>query len=280
MPRVPRKTMRKAKRAMANKKKRAVRTGGDTFFLRAKTTGSIVPTQGATVANYTSNFWQLIDTNSVVGVTQNSEFGLYAQLYDRVRINRMRIRIIPKANVLDQLNAQSEGLANVSGDGMVHTIVSRDNDSYSTSIARLQRVTSYKRYSVLKPITRTYGITYPKGVWLDCQDVNANPALLTQLGASGGVGLYAENILEENSEFFNEPWAALEITYDCVFQGKAGSALSMTDDGKICVAKPVFENYPQSTVVAISGTFNDTRVTGFDLSGALVEVSKNDDSTP
>lgn len=280
MPRVPRRAMRKAKRMLANKKKRAARTGGDTFFLRAKTTGTIVPTQGVTVSNYISSFWKLIDTSSVVGVTQNSEFGLYAQLYDRVRINRMTIRITPKANVLDQQHAQDEGQLNVSGDGMVHTIVSRDDDSYSTSIARLQRVTSYKRFSVLKPFTRTYGITYPKGIWLDCQNVDANQAMLTQLGASGGVGLYAENILEENFELFNEPWAALEITYDCVFQGKTGSALTLTDDGKICVSKPVFENYPQSKVYAISGTFNDTRVTGFDVSGALVEVSKDDETAP
>lgn len=280
MPRPPRKAMRKAKRAMANKKKRQARTGGDTFFLRARTTASIVPTQGATVSNYISQYWKLIDVVATTGVTQNSEFGLYAQLYDRVRINRMRIRITPKANVLDQVNAQNENQLNVSGDGMVHTIVSRDDDSYSTSIARLQRVTSYKRYSLLKPFTRTYGITYPKGIWLDCQNVNSNPALLAQIGALGGVGLYAENVLEENLELFNEPWAAVEITYDCVFQGKAGSALSLTDDGKVCVSKPVFENYPLSAVVAVSGTFTDTRVTGFDVSGALVEVSKDDASMP
>lgn len=278
---VPKKTYRKAKRQIANRKKRAAKKNMDTFFLRTRVMGTIVPSQGATVANYIASFWQLLDPTSVVGVTQSSEFGLFKNIYDRVRVNRMTIKITPKANVLDQVNAQNEDVVNVSGDGKIHTVILREQDGYTRSVPRLQRQPSYRGYSVLKGFTRKYQISYPTGVWLDCQNIYNDETLLKRLGAYGGVGIYAENILEENLELFNEPWAQVEITYDCVFQGKVVSALSLDQNtGAVTVAKPTFDTGGFSQIVAISGTFQDTRVTGFDASGGIVEVSRTDSDAP
>lgn len=285
MPRQPKKSMKqtakKAVRRVAQRKKRMAKKNMDTFFLRTKTMATIVPTQGATVANYIAAFWQLLDPQSVVGITQSSEFGLFKNIYDRVRVNRMRIKVTPKANVLDQVNAQNEDVVNVSGDGKVHTAVLREPDGYVRSVPRITRQPSYRGYSILKPFTRSYGITYPKGVWLDCQNIYNDETLLRRLGAYGGVGIYAENVLEENLELFNEPWAAVEITYDCVFQSKVVSAITYDEDtGAVTIAKPTFDSGGFSQLVAISGTFHDTRVTGFDASGAIVEVPRTDSDAP
>lgn len=278
---VPKKAYRKAKRQMANRKKRAAKKNMDTFFLRTKVMGTIIPSQGATVANYIASFWKLLDPTSTVGVTQSSEFGLFKNIYDRVRVNRMTIKITPKANVLDQVNAQNEDVVNVSGDGKMHTVILREDDGYARSVPRLQRQPSYRGYSILKGFTRKYQISYPTGVWLDCQNIYSDETLLRRLGAYGGVGIYAENILEENYELFNEPWAQVEITYDCVFQGKVVSSLTLDQDtGAVTVAKPTFDTGGFSQIVAISGTFNDTRVTGFDASGGIVEVARTDSSAP
>lgn len=282
MPRksVPKKTMKRAMKRVAKRKAKQARKAKDTFFLRTRVVGTMTPLQGVTVANYISYFWKLLDQYSVVGVTQSSEFQLFASLYDRVRVNRIRVRVIPKANMLDQVGAQNDAALNVTGDGKVHTILANEQEAYSTSIPRLQRSTGYRAYSVLKPFTRSYGITYPKGVWLNAQNIYEDNTLLSRLGATGGIGVYAENLLEENLEVFNEPWAALEIDYDCVFQAKIGPALKLDDSGAICVTKPSVSTVAFSPINAISGTFADTRVTGFDLSGQIVEVPKGDDSEP
>lgn len=274
------KAMKAAKKGLAKQKKAKAAKNMDTYFLRTRVLASIVPTQGVTVANYISSFWKLLDPTSVVGITQSSEFGLFKSIYDRVRVNRMRIKITPKANVLDQVQAQDEDNLNVSGDGKVHTAVFREPDGFSASVPRMQRQPSYRGYSVLKPFTRDYQITYPKGVWLDCQNIYNDETLLRRLGAYGGVGIYAENLLEENLELFNEPWAQVEISYDCVFQGKIVGSLSLLDDGSVCVKPPTITTVTPSRLVAISGTFNDTRVTGFNLSGEIVEVSRTDESDP
>lgn len=281
MPKTQKKTMKKAVRRVAQRKKGMAKKNMDTYFLRTRVLATIVPSQGATVANYIAAFWQLLDPTSVVGVTQSSEFGLFKNIYDRVRVNRMRVKITPKANVLDQQQAQNEADLNVSGDGKIHTAVLREPDGYVRSVPRLQRQPSYRGYSVLKPFTREYQISYPKDVWLDCQNIYNDETLLRRLGAYGGVGIYGENILEENLEIFNEPWAQVEISYDCVFQGKVVSALTLDKDtGAVTVSKPTFDTGGFSQLVAISGTFNDTRVTGFDASGGIIEVSRTDSDLP
>lgn len=280
--RVSKRAMRRAKRAVANRKKRMAKKNMDTFFLKARITASILPSQGVVVANYVSSFWKLLDATSTVGVTRNSEFGMYSKIYDRVRINRLRVRVVPKANVLDMGGAQNDTQYNLTGDGRMHTAIFREPDGFSTTVSRFQRQPSYKGYSVLKPFTRTYGIKYPTGVWLDAQDIYSDTTLLQRLGAFGGVGIYGENLLEDNLEIYNEPWAAVELTYDCVFQGKTVTALAMDASGNITLSNPVhLAPAAPSKLVAISGTFADTRATGYDpITGELVEVSKDDTSAP
>lgn len=265
---------------IARQKKTAAKKNMDTFFYRGRVTGSIVPSQGVSVANYTSNFFQLMNPTSQWAITQFSEFKLFANIYDQVRINRMSIRIVPKATVLDQVNAQNEDALNVSGDGKVHTCVLRDASNYSANVARMIRQPSYKGYSVLKPFVRTYGVKYPTGVWLDCQNIYQDETLLDRLGLLGGVGVYAENMLEESGELFNEPWASLEIIVDCVFRGKTGSSLSLGEDGSITIAKPTtFANPSESQIVGLSGTFTDTQVSGFDEDGRIIVTEKDDSTT-
>lgn len=272
--------VRRVKKSMAKKTKRKAAKNMDTFFLRTKVLGNILPSQGVTVANYVSSFWKLLDPTSAVGITQNSEFGLYSRIYDRVRINRMRIKITPKANTFDASQAQNDGQLTLTGDGKVHTCVVREPDGFSGSIPRLQRQPSYKGYSLLKTFARKYAIKYPTGVWLDCQNIYSDLTLLQRLGAFGGVGIYAENLPEDFGEIFNEPWAALEITYDCVFQGKISSNLSLAD-GKVTVSVPTPVTLTPSRIVGITGTFADTVVTGTDpVTGEYQEAPRMDDSAP
>lgn len=272
--------VRKAKRVIAKNKKARAKKNMDTYFYRGRVIGSIVPMQGVSVSNYTSNFFQLLNATSQWSITQFSEFKLFANIYDQVRINRMTVRIRPKATMLSQVEAQNEDALNVSGDGRVHTCVLRDNSNYSANVARFIRQPSYKGYSVLKPFSRSYNVKWPTGVWLDTQNIYSDETLLDRLGCLGGVGVYAENMLEESGELFNEPWAALEITYDCVFRGKTGSALSLGENGEITVAKPdAFENPPESLIVGLNGTFTDTVPTGFDEDGRITFVNKDDSST-
>lgn len=278
----PKKTTKAAvKRSEARQKKAKAKKNMDTYFLKTRMTGSIVPSQGVAVSNYTSNFFQLLNGTSQYSVTKFTEFLLFAGIYDQCRINRMRVKVYPKANMLTQVEAQNEGALNVSGDGKVHTCVLRDPSGYSANVTRIQRQPSYKPYSVLKPFTRTYGVTYPKGVWLNCQKIYEDETLLDRLGCYGGVGIYAENMLEENAEIFNEPWAALEIEYDVVFRGKVVTALSVQEDGTVCVAPhDPTTNPPESSIVGISGTVADTQVSGFDEDGKIVQTSKTDATMP
>lgn len=275
------KTMKRAKKQISKRKKSAAKKNMDTFFYRGRMIGSIIPSQGVTVANYISLFFKLMDPTSTTGVTQLSEFKLFQNIYDQVRINRMTVRVIPKANMLTQVEAQNEDALNVSGDGKVHTCVLRDDSSYSASTTRFIRQPSYKGFSVLKRWSRSYGIKWARGVWLDCQNIYSDETLLRRIGAYGGVGVYAENILEENSELFNEPYASLEITYDCVFRGKTSSSLSWdAETGVVSVAAPTtFVNPDPTPVVALSGTVSDTLVDGFDENGRIVESAKDDTTT-
>lgn len=273
--------MKKAKTQLARRKKTAAKKNMDTYFLRSRVTASIVPTQGGTTSNYISLFFKLLDATSTVGLTQSTEFLLFKNIYDQVRVNRMTVKVVPKANMLDQVQAQDEDALNVSGDGRIHTCVLRDDSNYAANVSRFIRQPSYKAYSVLKPFTRSYSVKWPTGVWLDTQSIYSDTTLLQRLGTFGGVGIYGENILEENLEIFNEPWASLEITYDCVFRGKTGSSYSYSaETGEVCVSKPAtFVNPPPSRLAVLSGTIADTITAGF-VDGELQETSKTDQTAP
>jgi len=251
-------SMAKAKAMVSKSKKRAKSKNMDTFYLAAKTVALITPSQGGTVSNYVSWWIQLLTATTNVGVSQNAEFNLYRTMYDQVRVNSVSIKIVPKANVLDQRQAQNDALVNNSGDGLIHTAIDRD-DQPPANIARLTRYPSYKKYSVLRKFARSYSVKYPDGIWLDCQNIYSDDTLLTRLGLTGGIYLYAENILEDNSEIVNEPWAQVEITYGCVFRGKTSTNLSydaVTGAVTMTPTQPgqIMANTP---VTALYGTIKD-----------------------
>lgn len=269
-------TMAKAKRMVASSKKKAVKKNLDTFFLHAKIEGIVIPQQGATVSNYVQGWYPLLDSTSGVPVTMNSEYKLYATMYDRVRVNSIKVTWKPKANVLDQANAQNDTTLTLVGGGVYHSVVDRD-DQPPANVGRLSRYPSYQRKSVLKPISRTYSIKYPKDIWLDAQNPFADLTLLNRLGLQGGIYIYGENLIEDTGEIFNEPFAEVLVEYNVVFQGKTSAALSFDPSTGAVTLTPTAPTsiISDSPHVITGGTFADKR---YDMSGNLVAVT--DDSTP
>jgi len=268
-------TVARAKQIVAKTTKAKAKKNMDTFFLKARTQVTAIPTQGVVVANYLSLFFDLMNATAVQGVTQNAEFNLYRQLYDKVRINSIKITVQPKANMFTQDAAQNDAQLTLSGDGLVHTAVDRDGAAPG-SIARLQRYGSYKKYSVMKPFTRSYSVKYPTGVWLDTDNIYSDSTLLQRLGVFGGITLYAENLVEDKLEIWNEPWANIHIEYNCVFQGKTSASLSVGEDGTVTVSPQ--ETVPlvaYSPLVNIRGSIADTRVSQ-DASGNFVDTRITD----
>lgn len=269
--RAPRKpTMARAKRMVGKVRKAKAKKNMDTFFLRAQTQVLAFPVQGVAVSNYLALFFDLTNPTASQGVTQNAEFNLYRQLYDKVRINSIKIKVTPKANVFSQAEAQNDSAYTLSGDGLVHTAIDRDGPA-PYSIARISRYGSYKKYSVMKPFTRSYSVKYPTGVWLDTANIYSDTTLMTRLGLTGGITLYAENLVEDRLELFNEPWAQIQIEYNCVFQGKTTASLSVAEDGTVIVSpqdeRPLIDPSPLRN---IRGSIRDTRVRQ-DASGNFVD---------
>jgi len=213
-----------AKKVMAKVHKKQMKSNSDTFAITVKSIAQIVPVQGVSVANYIYTTIPLMSSALNVGVTQNAEFNLYKNMYDQVRINGLTIRVTPKANVFDAINGNAENMTQ-SGDGLIHTVIDRDGPS-TTNIQVMSRYPSYKKYSVLKPFGRSYSIKWPTGIWLDTSNLYESPDLLKQVGAFGGVYLYAENLLEDVLEVFNEPYGDIHVWYNVVFRGKTQGALS------------------------------------------------------
>lgn len=219
-------TLRVAKKVVRRVHKKKAKKNMDTFFFKSKVTALLTPLQGVAVANYIYQVFTLDPTaGSFTGLyMNNAEFNLYRGLYDKFRVNSVKVTFIPKANVLDQAHAQQDSTLNVTGDGNIHHCIDRDGAAPS-NIARVSRYPSYRKTSVLKKFSRTYSIKYPAGVWIDC-DFPADFSLSKELGLTGGVTIYAENILEDNSEIYNEPWASVLIEHNIVFQGKTSGSLN------------------------------------------------------
>lgn len=237
-------------------------------------------TQGALVSNYVYAGIPFA-FNNPNSLGYNMLYNFYKDQYQRVRINKMVVKVTPKANVLDQGNAQLDSNFNLSGDGLVHTVIDRDSIGPS-NISTLMKYPSYKPFSVMKPFTREYKCLWPKGVWLPAKqalDSQQSLAILQQVGATGTVTIYGENLLEDNYEILNEPWANIEIQWHCVFQGYDGTAMKVTQDASgnniySIIPQQAITNAPQSQITVVRGTVrNDITV---DLTGAPVAV---DDTT-
>lgn len=231
-------TAKTFRRREAKHKKRQARNNTDTLFVPVDVTGILKPQQGVTVSNYLSWFPQLLaDPSSTISVQNANKFMVHAIMYDKVRINSMTLRIVPKANTLDQATAQNDATLTLTGDNMIHTCVDRNNCP-PADITSLAQYSSYKAYDSKKPFVKTYKVVYPKGVWLDTlkgKIDQTDTTLLKKLGLLGGIYLYAENFVEDVGEIFNEPWANFRITYNCVFMGKSLPNLSASynEDGSI-----------------------------------------------
>lgn len=261
-------TMKKAQAMVTNNRKKKAKKNMDTFFLKTKVVQTITPIQGATVSNYVYFSESLAPSPAINpypgAYTQNAEFLLYKLQYDKFRVNSVKITVTPKANVLDQAVAQNDGNFNVTGDGLIHTCLDRDSNAPSSK-AVISRYPSYKKYSVLKPFSRSYSIKYPMGVWLDCQSPGTF-SVAQELGLGGSITLYAENLLEDNYEAFNEPWATVLIEHNIVFQGKTSNSLTGVYDlsgelmGVTINALSLADNKLPSLRVNVSGTLSkDTR---------------------
>lgn len=219
-------SMAKAKKMVTKQRKAKAKKNMDTFFFKSKVTSLITPIQGVAVANYIYNVFTLDPTAGpfTAAYINNAEFNLYRGLYDKFRVNSVKVTFVPKANVLDQATGQNDGALNLTGDGMVHHCVDRDSVAPS-NVARISRYPSYRKTSVLKKFSRVYSVKYPTGIWIDC-DAPANFTMSKELGLTGGVTIYAENILEDNYELFNEGWASVLVEHNIVFQGKTSGTLA------------------------------------------------------
>lgn len=269
----PKRAVRKAKRQIARKKKVQASHNKDTFFLKAKMEAVLTPSQGVTVSNYLSWFPQLLNATSAYGIANNPEFQFWSKLYDQVRVNSMTIRVVPKANVLDQTNAQNDGTYRVTGDGLIHHVIDRDGAG-PQNVSLLQRYSSYRKSSVLKPWTRSYGIKYPTDIWLDTSNIFEDESLLKRLGANGGIYVYAENILEDLGELLNEPYAAVYITYNCVFRGKTMGAMTFNEDGSVTLrSNDTLTRAPDTEPEVITGVIKAKR---YDMSGNVVALADSD----
>lgn len=229
---------RSARKLRSRRVKNAAKKNLDTKFVQCVVEGSITPKQGVFVSNYLYGFVPLLDADPNYGVMSTDKFKVHQTLYDRVRINSMRIILTPKANTFDASQAQNDANLTLSGNGMIYSVIDRDGPGpWLTSGTAGDMPKLYEQYpscvtkSLLKKLVRTYGTKWPKNMWLDTDpnQIVALEEVATRLGLFGGVTWYAENLVEDAGEVFNEPWGHMRIEYNCVFQGTKPTNTKVTD---------------------------------------------------
>jgi len=277
-------SLKTAQKVVTKSRAKKAKKNMDTFFFKSKVTATITPQQGALVANYIYNSFTLDPTGAAAAYMSNAEFSLYRGLYDKFRVNSVKVTFTPKANVLDQANNNNDTALNATGDGKIHHCIDRDGLAPS-SISRISRYPSYRKTSVLKPFTRIYSVKYPTGVWIDC-DSPSTFSMSKELGLSGGVTIYAENILEDSGEVYNEPWASVLVEHNIVFQGKVSGVLSAVYDQQdptklvgVSLGYTTSDpNLAQSPLRNVRGTLDtDKRLT--DTATAITELAITDSAT-
>ena len=279
------KKMGKSKKP-AMRRKRALTVSRDEMNIKCESMFIAVPVQGVTVSNYwywTQPIW---NSANLMDVTKNQNFLYNCLQYDRWRIHSVTIKVIPRGNVLDAAAAQRDADYVFTGDALVHTVLDRDGNGPQNA-GQLSRYSSYKSYSALKTFSRTYAVKYPKDVWFDCQSLTSADGenMRRNLGLQGTITLYAENFIEDNYEFYNEPWATVKLTYNVSFQGRTGNNMTVAVDASgqplEAVIRPLAYNNDKPVCVprGIKGTIHDTiyeNTTGADpledLSGAGVPL--------
>lgn len=271
---------KKAKQVVAKTNRKLKAKNMDTFAITLKNSALIIPIQGITTSNYLYNTFRLLDqATSTYSLVNNIEYNLYKNMYDQVRVNSLMIKVTPKANVLSQQEAQADSQNLVTGDGLVHTVIDRDGPG-PWSISMLSKYPSYRKRDQKKPFTMKYSVKYPVGIWLDTANVFEDFTLLNRLGLSGGITMYAENLIEDANELINEPWADIHVYYNVVFRGKTNAQLSYNDDGSVTVQSYEVGTPPlQSTVITTGGSINNRRLISTDDTG-LVTTNENEYSRP
>lgn len=283
--RMSNKTLNKAKKVLGNKKMARAKKGMDTFFQRCRTEATIAPSQGVTTSNYLYAYWSLIGTGAN-SLYDNAQFQQNALVYDKYRVNRVKVTITPKANVFDAANGQDDALYTLTGSGVVHTCLDRDGPGPSSTAQIVQRA-SYRKYSMLKKFSRSYSIKYPTGIWFDCNGDRNGPTaqgqVVSAMGAIGGVTIYAENFIEDSNEIFNEPWAEAIIEWDVVFQGRTPQKTTFQfNEGGEVIGYTVTPNLPEekkplSLVLGVRGTVADARLVDTVLSNTEVAITHGED---
>lgn len=239
--RKPRTNLRAAKKVIGKQHKRAAKRNMDTKYVSCVLEGNITPKQGVGVANYLYGFVPVLDENAGQGVSSIINFNLHKAMYDRVRVNGYKITFIPKANVFSADAAQNDTNLTLTGSGTLLTIVDRDGPGpwlTTNMVNTWNQYPSVQTRSLLKKQTRSYHIKYPKGVWLDTANIFEDTSLLNRLGLLGGVSFYAENLVEDAGEVFNEPWGLMRVEYHCVFEGLKPTNTTLDASGNI-IMKPI-----------------------------------------
>lgn len=256
--RMPKSTLAKAKRVLGKQMVKKAKKNMDTHFLRCKTNLYLQPIQGALAGNYIYAFFPLYTTGTqtTYDVRKNPDFIVQSKMYDRFRINRINVKVTPKANVFDQYYAQADGALNLVGTGMIHSAIDRDG-SVPVDINAFKKYSSYKQYSLLNKFSRSYSVRWPRGMWLDCDEfISSDTQITRSIGCSGGITLYAEDVVEDLGEGLNEPWANVEVTYDVVFEGKTMRNTSVDASGNIILSPYTNKEDPNTdgTCIKLVGT--------------------------
>lgn len=273
-------TVAAAKKVVTKLKRKQKAKNMDTYPLTCRFTMTSIPGQGGTVSNYVYHNFALMNPTSQYDVTQNSEFALFKNIYDQVRINSILVKVTPKANTLSQAEAQYDGNLTLKGDGLIHTVIDRDG-SAPYSIPAMTKYSSYRKFNQKRAFSRSYKVTWPKGIWLDAQNIYDDQTLLKRLGCTGGISIYAEDLPEDVGEVINEPWADIHIYYNVVFRGKTQSALSLDEEtGAVTLTPFTGATRPDETTALVTGgRFINKRLVSTD-EGGIVTTDENDFSVP
>jgi hypothetical protein len=269
--------MRKTKgKKKAVRKMRANMDNKDDHTVVHKLAGSITPLQGLTVSNYVYTYWSPApnylspsQSNPLFG---SAEFNLYRNLYDQFRVNRVTIRIIPRANVVDQtsLIAQNDPGSLTQGKGVYYTVEDRDGIAPGY-IGSMNKYASVKVSRLTSKLTRSYSPTNSKSLWFDCQDPAGLDQLARGTGLRGGITLYAESLPEVTGTVLNSVWADVEVLYSVTYRGKAMVNLQVNEDGSV-TAKPV-DDTNMEIPFAVKTQEGNNHAGAVDLSGAIIEGS-------
>lgn len=231
------------------KRKTAVPRGlgakGQDMIVRKFTTAyAMAPVQGVTVTNYLKLFFSPWNATSNSLIRDNTEFRLWANLYDRYRISQVKVRVIPRVDSINQQTVTAHGQQEANDSAGVYYVV-YDRDSIAPSnITALNRYRSKKCIKQTKGFTGVYNCRWPNRFWLDTTaDINpgtASPGYQTsmEIGAQGGITIYGENFTERSGQVLNFKWADIEVTFTIAFQNYNPSRLTIGEEGQVTVDAP------------------------------------------